>query len=45
METNKNKKNIWEGAREMAQWLRALASLAEGSGFIFGAHMVVHGHL
>jgi hypothetical protein len=36
---------ILGGAGEMAQWLRALAALAENSSSILNTHMVAHNHL
>jgi hypothetical protein len=36
---------VGKGAGEMAQWLRALASLPEDLGLIPSTHIRVHNHL
>jgi hypothetical protein len=42
---NKSFKNYLFGAREMAQWLRALTALPEVLSSIPSNHMVAHNHL
>lgn len=39
------KKNIFRGAAEMSQQLRAHSTLAEDPGLVPRTHMVAHGHL
>jgi hypothetical protein len=43
-QTNKQTQTF-RGAREMAQWLGALAALPEGLGLTPSTHMVAHNHL
>lgn len=38
-------KDPFMGAREVAQWLRALTALAENPGLILSTHTVAHNHL